>query len=221
MLFCPNSELLQPAWPFSALVFISPPNKCVVWYLFFSFRFFPCIRTSVRRLWAAPCCAATSWTGTRSKTCSCAFCIFWRACPRVRESVTSILYEKYIYVFNYRPRVNLFITFCLFRGSVCLLEQSSLLRADGLLHINRVSTEIERLRANISKSSRRWFSDWLCLSCRVCLHQFRYMGKRFIARYWINELILQLKVTQSNITEHRLINSRSFNRLLLVCSLIC
>uniref|UniRef100_A0A669QSU9 Dedicator of cytokinesis 9 n=1 Tax=Phasianus colchicus TaxID=9054 RepID=A0A669QSU9_PHACC len=30
-----------------------------------------------------------------------------------------------------------------------------------------------------------YFSDFLCVLCRVCLHQFQYMGKRYIARYCV------------------------------------
>lgn len=40
-------------------------------------------RTSVHQLLAAVCCAATNWTGMRSKICSCAFCISSKACQRV------------------------------------------------------------------------------------------------------------------------------------------
>lgn len=43
--------------------------------------------TSRRRLSAAPCFAVTSWTETRSKTCSCVSCTFWKACRRVGQHV--------------------------------------------------------------------------------------------------------------------------------------
>uniref|UniRef100_A0A4W6EHU5 Dedicator of cytokinesis 9b n=1 Tax=Lates calcarifer TaxID=8187 RepID=A0A4W6EHU5_LATCA len=66
------------------------------------------------------------------------------------EGRTSLLYLIFKQVdINNRPRVNLFslysYCFITFRGLICVLEQSSFLRTNGLLYINRVSTELDNL----------------------------------------------------------------------------
>lgn len=70
-------------------------------YLSLSLFSFGHIRTSVRRPWAALCCAATNWTGMRSKTCSCASCISSRACQKVGQcallDLVSCWYQQHSY----------------------------------------------------------------------------------------------------------------------------
>lgn len=70
-----------------------------------------CIRTSVRRLWAALCCDVTNWTGTRSKTCSCAFCISSRACQRVGQPCWVTVLDCETSLYEHPFHSNLFLLF--------------------------------------------------------------------------------------------------------------
>lgn len=52
------------------------------------------------------------------------------------------------------------------------------------LKLNRNNSEHFKLHKSGGDCFKRYFSD-LCVLYRVCLHQFQYMGKRYIARYCV------------------------------------
>lgn len=125
-------------WSFSETLPLAPDDESFYLFIFF----FP-FRTSVHLHWAALCCAATNWIGMRSKTFSCAFYISSRACQRVGQPVSVIAIAQIT-----EPLLSLLMIVSPFhhlRGPFCILEQSSSIRPNGLLYINRVSIEIDCL----------------------------------------------------------------------------
>lgn len=131
-------------------------TKLCIFYLFIYFPF----RTSVHLRWAALCCAATNWTGMRSKTFSCAFYTSSRACQRVGQPVSVIAIAQIT-----EPQLSLLMIVSPFhhlRGPFCILEQSSSIRPNGLLYIDRVSIEINCLVMTKFFTSNRKLNNKCC-----------------------------------------------------------
>lgn len=125
-------------WSLSETLPLAPDNETLHLLFIYLFFFFP-FRTSAHLRWAALCCAVTNWTGMRSKTFSCAFYISSRACQRVGQPVSVIAIAQIT-----EAQLSLLMIVSPFhhlRGPFCVLEQSSLIRPNGLLYINRVSIE--------------------------------------------------------------------------------